>query len=199
MSDFKKINKTFWVEGLKQELLNQPDLWDKNIERTYFSDSPHHTVSDIWARFNDITEFKKTGDFSHASDEHDSVWYPESYRLPSLRKIVFDLMHEVRGERLGGVLITKVCPGGRIGRHTDKSWHAEYYAKFYIPIQNNSGAEFHFDTGVIKPIEGECYWFDNSCPHWVINDSPIDRIALIVCIKTEEYYGQKYPGRTVEN
>lgn len=190
--DFKKLSKTFWVADLKNEILNQPDLWNRNTERTYTQASPHSMVSDIWARFNDVTKYRESGDFSTINDEHDSVWYPEAYRLPSLRKIVFDLMHEVDGERLGGVLITKVAPGGKIGRHTDKSWHAKYYSKFYIPIQNEEGARFHFDSGVIKPKEGDAYWFDNSCPHWVENDSGIDRIALIVCIKTDQYYGQKY-------
>jgi hypothetical protein len=32
-------------------------------------------------------------------------------QLPAVRKIVFDVMHAVQGEKLGGVLITKVPPG----------------------------------------------------------------------------------------
>ncbi len=190
--DFKKLNRSFWVQELKNEILNRDDIWNKNGERVYTKDSPHSSVSDIWVRYNDVTKYRESGDFSGINDEHDSIWYPEAYRLPSLRKIVFDLMREVEGERLGGILITKLPPGGKIARHVDKSWHAGYYAKFYLPIQNAPGAEFHFSTGVIKPIEGEAYWFDNSCPHWVVNDSDTDRISLIVCIKTEQYDGQRH-------
>ena len=192
MNDFHKLEKRFDVAGIRESILSQPDLWDLNKERTYSKDSPHSEVSDIWVRYNDIEPYRLKGDFTGINDEHTSVWYKEAGRISGIKKLTFDLMHEVGGERLGGILITRVRPGGKIERHTDKSWHAEYYSKFYIPIQNAPGAEFHFDTGVIKPEEGECYWFDNSCPHWVVNESDKDRIALIICIKTENYDGQRH-------
>ena len=56
-------------------------------------------------------------------------------------------------------------------KYVDNGWHAGYYDKFYIPIQNADGAVFAFDDGVIAPKEGDVYWFDNSVPQWVENNS----------------------------
>jgi len=92
----------------------------------------------------------------------------------------------VGGETLGGVLITKLPPSGIIDKHVDSGWHAGYYDKFYVPIQNANGSLFRFENGDIDAVEGEVYQFDNSVPHWVENNSDIDRISMVVCIRTFE-------------
>jgi hypothetical protein len=92
-------------------------------------------------------------------------------------------MSMVNGERLGGVLITRLPPGGEITAHTDGGWHAEYYNKYYVPIKNLAGSIFGFIDGVIDPNIGEVWKFDNSVPHWVKNNSSEERIAMIICIK----------------
>ena len=97
-----------------------------------------------------------------------------------------ELMTIVSGERLGGVLITKIPPGGEIKPHVDAGWHAEYYEKYYVPIKNEKGAKFHFEDAVLEPKQGEVWNFDNSKLHWVTNGSAEDRIAMIICIRTIE-------------
>ena len=74
-----------------------------------------------------------------------------------------------------------------IARHTDAGWHAQYYDKFFVPVLNAEGAVFGFDDGIIAPKLGQAWWFDNSNPHWVDNNSDTDRIAMIVCIRTEMF------------
>jgi len=86
-------------------------------------------MSDIWVRYNKLPE---DGDYSHFNDEHISTWYPAYYVLTSIKRITDELMILVDGERLGGVLITKLPPGGRIDPHTDSGWHASYYDKFFV-------------------------------------------------------------------
>jgi len=92
-------------------------------------------------------------------------------------------MAMVRGERLGGVLITRLPPGGKIYPHADAGWHAAYYDKYFVPVQNKAGATFGFIDGDINPSIGDVWKFNNSVPHWVNNDSDEDRIAMIICIK----------------
>lgn len=87
---------------------------------------------------------------------------------------------------LGGILITRVPPGGEIKPHVDAGWHAGYFSKFYVAVQNEPGAVFGWDDGEIHAKTGEAYWFRNDVPHWVRNDSGADRIAMIVCIRTEK-------------
>ncbi len=184
MKSHRKLDLTVNVEGLKQSLKNNRNLFGQYNYRGESATSPHREMLDIWVRYNDVTPYLESGDFSTFADEHDSVWYPCLEKLPEVLNIVFPLMTHVQGERLGGVLITKLPPGGQIYPHKDAGWHASYYDKYYVPIQNRPGSTFNFHDGVIRPREGEVYWFDNSNFHWVNNDSNIERIAMIICIKT---------------
>lgn len=196
MKSHFKIADDFDVLPLQEALRRQPELFGQHTQRAQVYMSPHAAMKDIWVRYNDIAKYT---DLTSFNDEHDPVWYPAFYAIPEIKALLFKLMALVEGERLGGVLITKVPPGGRIGVHTDAGWHAGYYSKFYIPIQNEPGARFHFADGVIAPNLGEVWCFDNSVPHWVENDSEADRIALIVCIRTDNYPRQQHdPIRRIQ-
>lgn len=145
--------------------------------------SPHREMRDIWLRYNDIIPYLESGELATFADEHDSVWYPAYNELPEAKDIIFKVMAAVYGERLGGVLITKLPPGGKIYAHADSGWHAEYYDKYYVPIENHKGSVFGFVKGNIEAELGEVYLFNNSFLHWVNNDTDHDRIAMIICIK----------------
>lgn len=159
--------------------LQDPTLYGKYNFRREYAASPHLAMTDIWVRYNHVNNMGEK-----FNDEHTSVWYPVIEKIPAVLPIVFQIMQHVGGERLGGVLITKIPPGGRIEPHTDSGWHAEYYDKFYVAVQNGKGSIFGFQDGDIDAKEGEVWQFDNSVPHWVINNSDQDRIAMIVCIRT---------------
>lgn len=170
------------VAPLRACLQRNPHLFGEHRPRQATYD--HQEMTDIWARYNDYKNFNPNNP-SAFNDEHDSVWYPNSVHLTGIKPIVSYIMHAVQGDRLGGVLITKLPPGGKINRHTDHGWHAAYYSKFYVAVNNAPGAVFGFDDGVIDARDGEVWWFDNSKPHWVENATQFDRIAMIVCIKTD--------------
>lgn len=182
---FSKVADDFYVLPLQHVLNSKPGLWGRRNFRKASEGSPHSGMTDIWARYRDFSEMQDWDKFRFTPFE--SVWYPESEEIPQVRPLVFKLMAAVEGERLGAVLITKLPPGGRIEPHTDSGWHAENHSKFYIPIQNGEGANFHWEDGFIAPKLGEVWRFDNSVPHWVTNDSDTDRISLIVCIKTDMF------------
>jgi len=178
----KQLDLKVNVDALKSALHKNDHLFGEYPYRGV-EGSPHTEMKDIWIRFNDVKPFVESGDFSTIVDEHESIWYPAYYKLPEIQKPLFDVIDAVDGERLGGILITKLPPGGKIQPHRDSGWHAEFYDKYYVPIQNAEGAIFAFNDGVIAPEEGEVFWFDNSNLHWVENNSDIDRIAMIICIK----------------
>ena len=180
----KRLDLSVDVASLRAALLEKSGLFGVYPYRKMAPGSPHAEMDDIWVRYNDINPFLAAGSMEGFGDEHDSVWYPVYYELPEVKDIIFDVMSAVRGERLGGVLITRLPPGGKIEPHRDGGWHAEYYDKYYVPIQNDVGAIFGFEDGVIDPEEGEVYWFNNSELHWVENNTNDDRIAMIICIKT---------------
>jgi hypothetical protein len=171
----KQIGQGVNVMPMLWALQAHPELWDQNPGRTESPDSPHHELSDIWARYaKDATE---TG-------PHESVWYPCADLLP-VRDLVYPLMTHVRGDQLGGVLITKIPPGKSCKPHRDPGWHARYYEKFAVQIQSSPGQKFCFEGEELEPMPGDVYWFDNAHTHWVTNPTPHDRITMIVCIKAD--------------
>ena len=160
-------------------LQEHPELWDQNTSRTGPEASPHHGLSDIWARF--------AAPGIDGSRPHASVWYPCADVLP-VREIAEPLLAAVGGEELGGVLITKIPPGKVCKPHTDPGWHARYYQKFALQIQSHPKQTFHFEDSSLVSQPGDLFWFDNSKTHWVTNDSDQDRITLIVCIRTQREF-----------
>lgn len=191
MRNFKLVAQGVKVLPLCLELQRNPQLWGRDGERKYPDGSPHTQMDDIWVRYNDRGPFDRgERPFSEFNHEHDSVWYPAAAQLPSARQIALDLMAHVRGERLGGVLITRLAHGGVIDTHVDHGWHAEYYDKYYVAVQTGPGAEFQFDVDangqageVIRATTGDIYWFRNDVPHAVVNQSGDERIAMIICIR----------------
>ena len=174
---FHKVAIGLHVAGLINELEQNPQLWDEHPQRRISPNSPHAQMQDIWVRFG-------RGD---TSGEHDSEWYDSAELLPSAKKLAFLVMGIVDGERLGGVLITRLPAGAEIAPHIDKGWHADYYEKFYVALA--SPGVFGFEDGDIIAKEGDCYLFRNDRLHWVKNDSDTERLTMVVCIKTDKFKG----------
>lgn len=189
MKFFLKIAEGVDVTPLLIELHRHPELWNQYRFRKDIPGGPHSKMSDIWVRYRDIDKYRQRygDDFSRFNDEHESVWYPAYYAIPQLRPIIFGLMSRVEGERLGGVLITRIPPGERIEKHVDAGWHVENFDKYYLSLKSGHGANFYCGDEHINPRPGDIYLFDNKIEHWVENNSDEDRITLIICIQSHRY------------
>lgn len=162
------INPLLWA------LQSHPELWNQNTARTAAIDSPHHDVDDIWVRF--------APEGLGANENHDSIWYPAADIL-NIKPLIFSLMTAFNGEKLGGVLITRIPPGKEVKPHTDLAWHAREYEKFAVQVASAPGQKFCFEYEELEAKPGDLYWFNNAFEHWVINPTQYERITLIVCIK----------------
>lgn len=183
MQYFTKIADGADTVPLLLALQRQPELFGRHNERKQAVGGPHSDMTDIWIRHNDRRPYEAAGDFSEFNDEHDSVWYPEADKLPEVMPLCFGVMSLVRGERLGGVLITKIPPGGGIAPHIDRGWHAEYYDKYMVHLKAEPGVAFGFPDAVMTPRTGEVWWFRNDITHWIRNDSADERIVMIISIR----------------
>lgn len=164
------------VAPMQQALAEHPELWDANRMRTERPNSPHRFASDIFVRYAaNPTE----------PGPHESVWYPCASVLP-VKSLCYDLMSFVEGERLGGVLITKIPAGQSVLPHIDHGWHADTYRKFCIQIQSAPGQLFVVEDESLDADEGDLYEFRNEFMHHVVNPTDTDRISLIVCIQTSK-------------
>lgn len=166
------------VMPLSLALRRNPQLWNQLPGRTKSAASPHFDVDDIWLRY--AKDLQGAG-------EHESVWYKNSDLLPEVKEIVYPLMAMVKGERLGGVLLTRIPAGKQVKPHTDTGWHAHHYQKFAVQIEAHSQQAFCYEDGEVVTAPGDVYWFNNQAEHWVKNNSPVDRITLIVCIETDTF------------
>jgi len=182
---FKKLGISFDVSELHAALLKS-DAWDLYPQRR-MGDSPHAQMVDIWARFADVSD----GDISRIGRPHESVWYPCSISLGNIKSISESVCAFVGGEYLGGVLITKLPPGGKIKPHIDNGWHAAEYEKIHLSVVTPKGSYFGFENGRIESVPGDCYWFRNDVPHWVENNSDSERISVIICVKTKQFEALK--------
>ena len=177
MNYIRKINYGVNVAPMLWALRKNPELWDQNTARTAGETSPFHGTHDIWARF--------AAPGSDFTQPHESVWGDVAQVLP-IRELVYPLMSMVKGDQLGGVLITKIPPGGSVKPHVDPGWHARFYEKYAIQIDSAPGQSFNFEKESLVTMPGDVYWFDNSVTHWITNDSAYDRITAIVCINRGE-------------
>lgn len=162
------------VAPLWWALQEHPELWNTVTDRTAAEDSPHHGLSDIYIRYSKVS--------ATDHDPHESEWYPAAAVLP-VRPLIARLMTAMGGERLGGVLITRIPPGVSCKPHIDGYWHAGYYEKFGIQIASAPGQAFCFEGEQLVTKPGDVFWFDNSQTHWVTNESQHERITLIVTLK----------------
>ena len=178
MSRIKLLATGLNVTPMLWALQEHPELWDQQTSRTESLDSPHHGLSDIWARYADAKTLQEDG-------SHDSIWYPAADVLP-VKDLVYPLMQAAQADRLGGVLITRIKPGQTCRPHTDPGWHARHYDKYAVQIEADPVQCFHFEGENLVTAPGDVFWFDNAHTHWVTNDSQSDRITMIVCLRTDK-------------
>jgi hypothetical protein len=178
MKNFQQLAFNVDVLPLMHQIQRQPELWNENTLRTCHPGTAHSQVSDIWVWFNNLTD-----DVSSVVDDRETIPYKAWYRLPAVRPIVFGLMRQVEGVRLGRVLITKLPCGKEITPHVDQGAPAEYYERYQIALQSLPGALFHIEDETVNFKTGEIWHINNNARHSVVNNSADDRIALIVDIR----------------
>jgi uncharacterized cupin superfamily protein len=170
------------VKEALAEIATHPEAWNQYKLRTESYGTPHTQVSDIWVRYNPWRNF--TGDAAaFVLEQHESEWYPVVVSIPAVIRLVDQVMQEVGGKELGGVLITKIPPGGEVAPHIDHGWHSRYYEKFAVQLMGNQDQVFWFEDSELRPGPGDLYTFDNSKLHAVYNWSDEDRMTLIICIR----------------
>ena len=161
--------------------LNASDRWDEHKLRTL--QYVHSDVSDIWVRF---CEWQDENSLEQFNKPHESVWYPIVDEIPELKEIVSEVVARAGDVDLGGVLITKIKPGGKVLPHKDAGWHAEHYnVKHGVQLAGNDQQVFGFEDSCLSPETGEVFRFDNSRIHWVLNNSEVERMTMIICMRVK--------------
>lgn len=197
MKYFQRVSYGIDVSQIALAVTRQPELWNSIADRRVVTDTAHLETSDIWLRFNsrdnrhddpndEIGSPQWREKYDKFVGEHHATWYDAYFKLPQVRKIIFQMMALCEGVELGGVLITKIPPGKSVLPHADHGWHPHHYnTKIYIPIETNGEVINRCgDEAVIMNL-GEAWYFNNEVEHEVINNGATNRITLIICIRCE--------------
>lgn len=98
---------------------------------------------------------------------------------------------------LHAVRLLKLNSGAVIKEHKD---HELYFEKgeirLHIPITTHPDVEFYLDKETVQLKEGECWYMNFNLPHSIINNSPIDRIHLVIDAVVNDWVKEQFalPG-----
>ena len=67
----------------------------------------------------------------------------------------------------------------QIDLHTDEGAYFSYYDRFHFVVQSEGDNIFHIRDEDVRLERGSFYWVNNHVPHWLANNSTVDRINLI--------------------
>ena len=182
------------ITALASQIFSNPNLWRADTYLRDYPQGPFGNTETIFLRFPpaSVTELEQS-----KKDPHECVWMDGAIHLPAARPIVLWLLARVEGERIGRVMINKLKPGGRIFPHADTPEHANYWDRYHVAIQSAAGSNFRCGDETVSMAPGSVWWFQNAIEHEVINNSAMDRIHLIVDIKTFSIQAQSLtPTRT---
>jgi len=82
---------------------------------------------------------------------------------------------------LMAVRLLRLRAGSEIKEHTDAELNYEQgEVRIHIPVQTHGDVAFYLDGERLAMGEGECWYTNVNLPHRVTNDSPVDRIHLVL-------------------
>jgi hypothetical protein len=190
MKHFHFLGNGLPVNPLMLAIRRRPDLWQEDTFLRHYPQGPFGQTETIMIRFPEKVEglseeqieaYKQNQLAGY--DQYEAVDYPAYKVLHEARPLIMNLMSAVQGERLGRVMINKVSPGGRIFAHADTQEQTSYYTRFHIVLHGLPGAVLKAGDEQINMNTGECFWFDNSQLHEVINNSADDRVSMVIDIR----------------
>lgn len=170
------------VMPLAVQLLRQPNLFDQD---TYLRDLPGYPFKDVDTVYLRYTPAVKDEEERKTVEAQETVWMEGAMHLPAARPLIFGLMTLLEGERLGRVMVNRLKPGGHIFAHEDPIEHAGYWDRFHYVVSGLPGVIFRCGGEEVQMLTGELWWFQNALTHEVINNSGVDRLHLIIDIRTQ--------------
>lgn len=190
--NFLRISTGCDITPLLMAITRRSELWREDTYLRDYPQGPFGAVESIMLRFPEKRVFEQEEALAAYNrgesiyDQHENIDYPAYKLLPEARPLVMSLMSFVGGERLGRVMINKIKPGGRITPHADTPVHANYWDRFHIVVHSAPGVDFRCGNEHVYMATGEVWWFQNALVHEVVNNSAVDRIHLVIDIRTSK-------------
>lgn len=174
--NFKKIAQ-FDVSAIREIVADLEDEWLIDTSRQETFETHKHTLSYFLYKA-DLLWNKSLPFFVETNTENLEL-------LDRVEDIVQDLEAIHNGVR-GNVLLIKLLSGQSIPEHTDGGEYLNSTRRHHLPIITSSGTIFGVGGEELNMQDGECWEINNAKPHYVINNSDVDRVHLLIDIMPTE-------------
>ena len=148
MRNFRLLHAGLDVAPILAELYAAPE-WGQYDERKEREGTAHGDLTaDLWIRYLACDTLNEPADYNRPGQ---CVFYPvwTGCPDPSPRVGTDDTQRAVE---IGGILCTRLPPGGRIERHDDDAWHAHRYnRKCYVALETNA------DVSLSATVMSRCF------------------------------------------
>jgi len=101
---------------------------------------------------------------------------------------------------LNTVRLMKLNAGAIIKEHRDIELNYENGSvRFHIPVITHQDVEFYLDHERLQLREGECWYLNFNLPHSIINNSPVDRIHLVIDANVNDWVKNIFSDGSISN
>ena len=179
--NFKKHN-TYNINEIKDYVSGASSQWLIDTSRQDNYAVHKDTVSYFVYRAN--LQWKSGQEFSTIRESDDS-------KLIDLLEPIIKNLEDIHDGVRGMVLLIKLKAREHISTHFDSGDYLMLSKRNHIPVITSDNVFFGVENEKISMKAGECWEINNSRPHFVENNSNIDRIHLLIDIMPNEELGKK--------
>lgn len=174
--NFRK-HSVYDISDIKNHILDFSDQWLLDTSRQDNYKIHKDTVSYFVYRANLL--WKSGESFSVNQESKDS-------KLIDLLEPIIKNLEEIHNGIRGMVLLIKLKAKENISIHFDSGDYLMLSRRNHIPIVTSDNVFFGVGDEKISMQSGECWEINNSRPHFVENNSDIDRVHLLIDIMPKE-------------
>lgn len=115
----------------------------------------------------------------------DCVDTPVRNLFPGLNALASWVCQETAAECIGRIMVVRLLARGSVAQHIDPGKYFQFYYRFHVPIFTNEDVYFYDEENSreLMPQGFLCQLY-NQKKHGVINNSGLDRIHLIIDLRT---------------
>lgn len=165
----------FKIDNIKKEVLSYQEEWlqDESRQNTYLTHKDTETISLI------------TSDYNWIAGQPLNKYIKNKFISDKANNEIQDIYSQISRDYDGEVVrceIVKLRAGAKIRKHVDGGTMLHYSRRIHIPIITDPRVYFTVSNEKINMIESQGYEINNTLPHSVENNSPIDRVHIIIDI-----------------
>lgn len=165
----------FKIDKIQKEILCYEKEWlmDESRQNTYLTHKDTETISLLVSAYDWI------------AGQPLNVIIKNKFKSDDANDQMQDIYMQISSMYDGEIVrceIVKLKAGAKIRKHVDGGTMLHYSRRIHIPVITNPEVYFTVNNEKIHMIESQGYEINNTLPHSVENNSPLDRVHIIIDI-----------------